>query len=155
MNAAPISADELFAINKRIAALSLDDPSMRYDNPDQLPPSATRIDAIVSKVPVAEPIRQAAWIMRAIILLQPFADGNHRTALIASELVLERAHIRFLPTADHAQAFQEEVSHRRYVLLGGFEDAPLRVLEKGDDEVMQCCEDFIRKALDGGASSTV
>ena len=154
LKAALISADELVAINERIAALTIDDPAMRYDNPDQIPPSAIRIKAIVSKVPIAEPIRQAAWIMRAIILLQPFADGNHRTALISSELVLDRVGIRFRPTADQAQAFQKEVSHSRYVLLGGFEDAPLSVLEDWDDEVMRCCEDFIGEALGGTASST-
>jgi hypothetical protein len=94
-----------------------------------------------------EPAREAAWVLRAVILLQPFPDGNHRVGVLAAEVMIERRGLRLRPSPDAGAAFQKEVPSRRRRLLGGFQDAPLSTLADWDDEVMACCEEFIKAGL--------
>jgi len=145
---APITVDELLELHRLVKEQARLDPSLHYEDLEHRGPSASRLVAIVAAVPALNPSRTAAWLLRAIILVQPFPDGHHRTALMAAEVVLGRAGIRFRPGPDEAAAFQKEVTARRYRLLGGYDDAPLAILGSWEDEAMECCERFV-----GGGSS--
>jgi len=81
-----------------------------------------------------------------MILVQPFPDGNHRTGLLAAQLMMERASFVIAFDEDAAAAFQRKVSGLRRARLGGFEDAPLLVLDSWDDEIHAWCERFLRRS---------
>lgn len=98
------------------------------------------------RVPDAPPREYAAWLIRAIVLVQPFPDANHRTAVTAAELALRRESVRFAPALEQARAFHRDVSNARRSVLGGYGDAPLTVLENWDDEVMWVCRAFVISA---------
>lgn len=102
---------------------------------------------MLDAVPLADVVTQAAWIMRTLILLQPFPDGNHRTAMLAAGWILKRSGFRFRPSPDDAAAFQETVSGARFKRLGGYDDAPLSVVGDWHDEVFDCCLKFIEGSL--------
>jgi len=139
-----ISAAELAQLNAAIERASRSDSRIAFENPEHQAPSQVRLAAIVKKLPATDAVRQAAWLLRAMILVQPFPDGNHRTGVLAADLLLQKAGITFRGPPDDGIAFQREVTARRYRLLKGYDDAPLIVLDHWDDEVMECCERFVR-----------
>lgn len=143
---APITADEIAAINERIRQLAATDPRIDYGLAGEVPIRTRALEAVAEGIPNATPEEAAAWLIRALILLQPFPDANHRTALAAAELLLGRAGRKFQPTVDSSREFQRHVSGARYRLLSGFDDAPLTVLDAVDDEVMALCREFVRNA---------
>lgn len=139
---AMISADEIEAINRDLRDLSRTDPAIKYGLVDE-PANLRALQKIVELIPKARPTQQAAWLLRAIILVQPFPDGNHRTALVAAELLLKRSGIRFEPSVEAASKFQRDISGARFRLLGGYDDAPLSILERGGDPVLELCASFV------------
>ena len=143
-----LSAEELLEIHREVREQALADPASRYEDPAGQGPSVSRVQAIVGANPALGVVERAAWILRAIVLVQPFPDGNHRTGLLAAELLLGRDGIRFRPSPDAAAEFQRKVSSERFARLRGYDDAPLSVLVEWNDQVMACCLDFIHKTVD-------
>jgi prophage maintenance system killer protein len=141
-----LTADELEAINDAIFERSKDDRTIHYGAREEFPTSRSRLAAIVSAAPEMPPREAAAWLIRAIVLIQPFPDGNHRTAVTAAELVLRRRGVAFAPTPEQARTFHREVSNARRSALGGYDDAPLSALVHWDDEVMRVCRGFVGAA---------
>lgn len=144
-----LAADDLEAINDAIFERSKRDRTIHYGAREDFPTSRKRLDAIINAAPEVPAREFAAWLIRAIVLIQPFADANHRTAVTAvtaAELSLRREGLRFAPTPSQAKTFHRDVSNARRSLLGGYDDAPLRVLEKRDDEVMRVCREFVNAA---------
>lgn len=142
----PIAVEELIAINEEIKKRSRGDSAIDYGNMDGLPPSRPRLEAVVSALPDGTPLDQASWIPRALILVQPFADANHRTGIAAVELILRRAGVRFPLTVESAKAFQRAVSGARFRVLGGYDDAALSVLGQPEDEVAAICRAFVEES---------
>ena len=142
-----ITADEISAINRRIRELAREDPSILYGAQPGENASLVKLDAIVSRIPPLSHVGQAAWLLRAIILVQPFPDANHRTGVAAAEVLLRRAGLPFKPTTEAAGRFQRKVAAARYQLLGGYDDAPLSILNQWDDAVMTACQGFVSESL--------
>jgi len=140
---APITADEIEEINDAIRELSLTDKEIGYGVEPGERVSLRRLEAIVAGVPDAPPTDQAAWLLRALVLVQPFPDANHRTGVAAAELILRRRGLRFRPSVERAATFQRVVTSARYKLLGGYDDAPLTVLSHYADPVYDACRTFI------------
>ena len=139
-----ITAEEVDSINRRIRELARTDAAVHYGLAE-VPTKRAAVIEIVRRIPNREPVHQAAWLMRAIILVQPFPDANHRTALLSAELLLERSGVRFDPTTRDAERFQREVSGARYRLLGGYDDAPLSVLDNPEDPVFELCRGIVER----------
>src|SRR6267378_6693880 len=137
-----ITSDEVEAINRKLRDLARTDPAVKYGLADS-PTKLIALKAIVQRLPKGPPARRAAWLLRAVILIQPFPDGKHRTALLAAELLLQRSGIRFDPGVEEASRFQREISSARYRLLGGYDDAPLSVLDRPEDLVLEMCQKFV------------
>jgi len=141
-----ITSDEVEAINRKLRDLARTDPAIKYGLADS-PTNVNALKAIVRRLPTGPPTLTAAWLLRAIILVQPFPDGNHRTALLAAELLLQRSGIRFDPSVEDASSFQREISSARYRLLGGYDDAPLSVLDRPEDPVLELCQKFVEACI--------
>ena len=141
---APITVDELLEIHRDIKEQAAADRTIHYSDIEGRGPSIPRLQRIVDAFPPLGPEESAAWIVRAIVLVQPFPDGNHRAAIGAAELVLRDAKIRFTVGLTDGAAFQREVSAARRERLQGYDDAPLAVLAPWDDSVMACCVAFVR-----------
>lgn len=147
MSRAKISVKEILAFNERLHEISREDPKVQYGLSNGERASVRRLEAIVERIPNGQADEQAAWLLRAIILVQPFPDGNHRTALAAARMILERDGHTFAPSVEDAEAFQRAISSARYRLLGGYDDAPLSILGSWDDAVMETCRRFVRDHL--------
>ena len=147
MEPSRISAAEIAEINERIYEMSRTNPKILYGREQDEGPSMRRLTAIVESIPGGEVVDQAAWLLRAIILVQPFPDANHRTAMAAATLLIEREGMGFDPPVHEAEEFQRAVSSARFQLLGGYDDAPLAVLDSADDPVLSICRVFVERHL--------
>jgi hypothetical protein len=142
-----ITANEIAEINHQIRERSQVDHSIPYGAQPGETASLVKLNAIVGRIPPMSPVDQDAWLLRAIILVQPFPDANHRTAVLAAEFFLKGTGVRFEPSVDAAKEFQRRVTAAPFKILGGYDDAPLAVLVFWHDDVMEICRSFVRAWL--------
>jgi len=74
-----------------------------------------------------------------MILLQAFPDGNHRTALNATEMFLEKNGLYFDYTAAEASQFQKKLYKIRLREYGTYEESPVNVLKEDENQVFSFC----------------
>ena len=141
---APITVEELLEIHRHIKQQAANDRSIHYSDLEGRGPSIGRLEAIVKAFPALPVDASAAWILRAVILTQPFPDGNHRAGIGAAELVLQDGGKVLRIDLESGAEFQRDVSAARRERLGGYDDAPLSSLTDWDDKVMACCVAFVR-----------
>jgi hypothetical protein len=146
-----ISVAEFLEIRKDVEKQALAELGSRYDHPNRAEVSLPRLAAIAKGLPKGRPVEQAAWLLRAFALVQPFPDRNQLTGLVAAQLLLGRHDITFRPGAEEAARFQDAVGEMRFVRFGGYDDPGLSVLGDWEDELMQYCRGFIQETLEKAA----
>ena len=92
-------------INEEIYQLSLEYNDIEYSGREDYPIIKRKIHSLVDGVPAGSFLDIATYYLRNLILLQPFADGNHRTALHAVKLFAYKNGKRFDYTDSEAHQF--------------------------------------------------
>ena len=89
----------------------------------------------------------AAYYLKNLILLQPFADGNHRTALLSTDLFLRKNGSFLVFEVEDAVSFQKEFYRLRYKIYHTYEELGMSVLNEQSNEALDCCLSFIKEHL--------
>lgn len=89
----------------------------------------------------------ATYYLKNIILLQPFPDGNHRTALTSVELFLNKNGYELSYTAEEALKFQKDAYNIRLEVYGHYGQHDISVLTKPADKFTKLCMEFIKGKL--------
>ena len=84
-----LEVEHILEINEAIYRESLKDDKIEYSGKDLYPIKKEKIEKLVELVPKGSLIDTAIHYLKNIILLQPFPNANHRTALLSAEYFLE------------------------------------------------------------------
>ncbi len=144
-----LRTEEILKINQELARRDFP-----YTGSDEYPVRKEKIEHLVRAVPSRSPIDVAAYYLKNLPLLQPFPDGNHRTALIAVEIFLERKGYRFDYTEEEANQLRNQMLSLQFKLYGTYEELPEAVTEEPDNELFRLCRDFIKKHAIRGRPKT-
>lgn len=144
-----LNLDILLQINEHIYQISLKYPEIEYSGREDYPTKVRVLRKLINSAPDTDILETAAYYLKNIILLQAFADANHRTALMAVQVFLIKNNIEdFHPTADEAAEFQKILYSKRWKVYKSYEEASSKVLKKEDNtldnEVFAYCYDFIK-----------
>ncbi len=134
-----LRTEEILKINQELARRDVP-----YAGSEEYPIRREKIEHLVRAIPARSSIDIAAYYLKNITLLQPFPNGNHRTALIAAEIFLERKGYRFDYTEEEANQLRNQMSDLQFKLYGTYEELPEAVTEEPDNELFRLCRDFIK-----------
>ena len=80
-------------------------------------------------------------------MLQPFPDGNHRTALIVVELFLRKNGVTFEISDSDAIKFEADLYALRDKIYHTYEEQTTQVLTEEKNEMYYYCQEFIKEHL--------
>ncbi len=147
---APIEPAELLTlknlldINNELKEDARRDPRIEYTGSEDYPIKTYELEKLIEYTPNRDVLEIAAYYLKSIILLQAFPDGNHRTALYAVELFLEKNGYCFNYTPEESYEFRKELYSRRLRQYKTYEERPASVLKEEDNQVFSFCLEFIR-----------
>ncbi len=135
-----LRTEEILKINRELAKRSVP-----YTGSEEYPVRREKVEHLVKNAPTRSPIDVAAYYLKTLPLLQPFPNGNHRTALIATEIFLKRKGYRFDYTEDEADQLRNQMLSLQFKIYGTYEELPEAVTAEPDNELFRLCRDFIKK----------
>ena len=146
-----LEPENILDINEKIRQKSLLRRDIEYGGYEDYPIRMDKLESLVKKVPGTEDLNEvAAYYLKNIILLQPFADANHRTAFLCVDFFLRRNGLGLDYRIDEAVEFQKAFYSLRFRLYGTYDDHGISVLEEENNEAYQFCLDFIKEHLTEG-----
>jgi len=134
-----LRVEEILEINRRIAECGVP-----YTGMEEYEVRKDKVEELVKNTPARSPTEIAAYYLKNISLLQPFPDANHRTALIAAEIYLNRKGYDLAYTAEEADALRNRMLELQWKIYGTYEEMPAEVLGEPDNELFRLCLEFIR-----------
>jgi len=145
-----LEVDIILDINEIIRRMALNEPDIEYQEYDTYPIRHDKLEALVASAPCEDIIDTAAYYLKNIILLQPFSDANHRTALNSARLFLSENGRKVQYSSSKAQKFQRASYRKRYEIYGTYEQMGIEVLTETENEFFDLCRKFIENNLTEG-----
>ncbi len=130
-------------INEELYQISLQFNDIEYSGKGDYPIIKRKIHTLVNKVPEGSFIDIATYYLRNLILLQPFADGNHRTGLHAVKLFAYKNGRGFSYADNEAHEFQISLYKERNT----YEEQDVNILQDPEDRTHIVCKKFIEEHL--------
>ena len=142
-----LELENFLDINENIRKISDHDKNIKYTGYQDYPIREDKLLALIDKSPSADILQISTYYLKNLILLQPFADANHRTALASVELFLEKNGHGFSYTEEEIIEFQEDLYHLRFKIYKTYEQHDIDVLKEDENEVFNYCKKFIEDHL--------
>lgn len=139
-----LTLEDILDINEGLREDALKDPHIEYSGSGEYLIKTRQLKKLIEFTPDGEILETAAYYLKNIILLQAFPDGNHRTALYAVELFLEKNNYRFDYTPEESYEFRKELYSRRLRQYKTYEEMPVSVLKEEDNQVFSFCLEFVK-----------
>jgi prophage maintenance system killer protein len=144
-----LTLENLLDINEQIKIRASNDGQIEYTGSGDYPIKIYQLEKLIEYTPENRTIVDvAAYYLKNIILLQAFPDANHRTALTAIEIFLEKNGYSLDYSAVEAYQFQKELYKRRLHEYGTYEEGPISVLKEEDNHVFSLCFKFIKDHIE-------
>lgn len=121
--------ENLLDINEEIKKEAAKDKNIEYRGSEDYPIRKYKLKKLIEYTPDREIIDLASYYLKNIILLQAFPDANHRTALAAVEVFLNKNEIDLDYTPEEAYLFQKEYYGSRLRIYGTYEEMPVSILK--------------------------
>ena len=147
MNILLLEIEHLVDINDIISKKSKEQKEIDYSGEEAYPIEYKKLQALIEHIPSGDILKMATYYLKNIILLQPFPDGNHRTALTAVEFFLNKNGYELSYTAEEALEFQKEAYRVRLKTYGNYNQHDISILKTSGDDFSRLCRDFIEKGL--------
>ena len=90
----------------------------------------------------------AAYYLKNLILLQSFADANHRTAFEAVRYFFHKNNVSFRWDPDSVDNFQMKIYGLRLKIYGTYEEKSIGVLKEPKNELYDYCKSYIEKTIE-------
>ena len=142
-----LESEHLLDINDMIQKKSKEKKEIGYSGEDIYPIQINKIRALIKQAPTADILTIATYYLKNIILLQPFPDGNHRTALASVEFFLSKNGHKISYSAEKALEFQKQAYSVRLKTYGHYDQHNTSVLTKQEDDFNSLCRTFIEGRL--------
>jgi prophage maintenance system killer protein len=142
-----LELEHILDINEMIRKISKEEKEIQYTGEKTYSIDIKKINALLENVPLDNIINISVYYLKNIILLQPFPDGNHRTALASVEFFLNKNGYGLSYDADDALEFQKKAYSVRLETYGNYDQHDVSILAKPNDDFSTLCRDFIEKSL--------
>jgi death-on-curing family protein len=142
-----LELEHILDINEMIRQKSEEEKEIQYTGDKIYSIDIKKLNALLENVPSGNIFTISIFYLKNIILLQPFPDGNHRTALASVEFFLNKNGYGFSYTAEEALEFQKKAYRVRLETYGNYDQHDISILTKPDDNFTKLCRDFIEKGL--------
>ena len=144
-----LTLNNLLDTNEQIKIRASKDSRIEYTGSKDYPTKSYHLEKLIEYAPKNRDILEiGAYYLKNIIVLQAFPDGNHRTALTATERFLENNGYNFNYTAVEAYQFRKELYNRRLNEYGTYEERPVSVLKEDDNQAFALCLTFIKTHIE-------
>ncbi len=140
-------ANEILKINNKIWEMSKDNSDIEYGSHDDFPIRKTKLKSLIKHAPTKDIINTATYYMKNIILLQMFADANHRTAFESVRYFFHKNAVDFIWDIDSAHAFMVKCYSLQQQIYGTYEEKPTKVLTEPENVLYHHCKKYIKKCL--------
>ena len=138
----------ILKINEQIRLLANEDSTIPYTGYEDYPIQMSKIEALIENIPKSDILTIATYYLKNLILLQPFADGNHRTALVAVELLFEMNCDKYSQifeySVEEAEQFQIDLYRLRFRTYQTYEQHSTDILKDTENAVDSFCRNFIK-----------
>lgn len=142
-----LTLENLLDINEGIKKEAAKDKNIEYRGSEDYPIRKYKLKKLIEYTPYREIIDLASYYLKNIILLQAFPDANHRTALAAVEVFLNKNEIDLDYTPEEAYLFQKECYGSRLRIYGTYEEMPVSILKENDNDLFILCKEFIQNHI--------
>jgi prophage maintenance system killer protein len=142
-----LELEHFLDFSESIRDKSINDKDIKYTGFEEYPVREDKLKEMVDKTPSTDVISIAKYYLRSIILLQPFADANHRTALAAVELFLNKNGLEFNYNENEVIEFQKDLYTLRYKVYKTYEELGSEIINDEKNEIDDYCKKFIEGHL--------
>jgi prophage maintenance system killer protein len=142
-----LELEHILEINEAIYRQSLSDKNIEYSGKNDYPVSMDKIKKLVANTPKKSIIETATYYFKNIILLQPFPNANHRTALLAAEYFLQLNGRNLEYTKDEITSFHQTSFSIQFRIYKTYEQLGIEVLTEDENEFYQYCKKFLEDHL--------
>ena len=140
-------ANEILKINNKIWEMSKNNNNIEYGAHDNFPIRKTKLKSLIKHAPANDIINTAAYYMKNIILLQVFADANHRTAFESVRYFFYKNTVDFMWDINSAHTFMEKCYSLQQQIYGTYEEKPVKVLTEPENALNRHCKKYIEECL--------
>ena len=142
-----LEVEHILEINEAIYRESLKDSKIEYSGKDDYPIKIDKIKKLVDMVPRESIIDIATYYFKNIILLQPFPNANHRTALLCVEYFLQLNGKKIEYSTDDITQFHQKSFNVQFRIYNTYEEMDIKVITEEKNEFYFYCKKFIEDHL--------
>jgi prophage maintenance system killer protein len=142
-----LELEHILEINEAIYRESLSDKNIEYSGKNDYPISMNKLKKLIELAPHESLINAATYYFKNLILLQPFPNANHRTALLAAEYFLQLNGKNLKYTKDEITSFHQTSFSIQFRIYKTYEQLEIKVLTEKENEFLQFCKKFIEDHL--------
>ena len=142
-----LEIEHLVDVNDMICQKSKEQKEIIYSGNDVYPVQFRKLRTLIENTPKGDILTIATYYLKNIILLQPFPDGNHRTALASVELFLDKNGYDFHYSVEDAIILQKDAYNARLKVYGHYDQHDISIVKKPEDDFTNLCKNFLRSRL--------
>jgi prophage maintenance system killer protein len=142
-----LKLEHILEINEAIYRQSLSDKNIEYSGKNDYPVSINKLKKLIELAPHESLIDTAAYYFKNLILLQPFPNANHRTALLSAEYFLQLNRRNLDYTKDEITSHHQTSFSIQFRIYRTYEQLGIKVLTEEENEFLQFCKKFIEDHL--------
>lgn len=142
-----LEIEHILDVNELIRLKSKDNKEIDYSGEESYSIDLKKLNALIENTPNEDILDIAVYYLKNIILLQPFPDANHRTALACAELFLMKNELYLEYTTNDAVLFQKNAYSVRLNTYGNYDQHNITILTKPEDDFSILCKNFIESNL--------
>jgi prophage maintenance system killer protein len=142
-----LEIEHLVDVNDMICQKSKKQKEIVYSGNDVYPVQFGKLRILIENTPKEDVLTIATYYLKNIILLQPFPDGNHRTALASVELFFDKNGYDFHYSVEDAVKLQKDAYNVRLKVYGHYDQHDISIITQPEDDFTKLCKSFLRNRL--------
>ena len=142
-----LEVEHILEINEAIYQESQKDDRVEYSGKNDYPIQMRKLEKLVSMVPDESLIDVATYYFKNLILLQPFPNANHRTALLCAEYFLQLNGKKLEYLTEEITEFHQKSFSVQFKIYKTYEEMDVRILTEEKNEFYNYCRKFIEVHL--------
>lgn len=142
-----LTAKEILKINDWIWTMSKKSGEIEYGGHNEYTTNTSQIKHLVKHAPNKESIDIATYYLKNLILLQAFADANHRTAFESVRYFFRKNDIGFRCDPVSIYEIQTEIYSLRFKIYGTYEEMYVSILTEPKNELYYYLKNYIEHCL--------
>ena len=142
-----LEVEHILEINEAIYQESIKDNKIEYSGKDEYPIKLNKIEKLIEMAPKESIVDIASYYLKNIILLQPFPNANHRTALLTAEYFLQINGEKLEYSKDEISKFHQKSFNVQFKIYKTYEELGVKVLTEAKNDFYFYCKRFIEDHL--------